>query len=90
MIRIPKLPFEKVTKIWKLLQVPLAANEAKHLQSFQPSLLCFSDRPLRAFLAFVSVPALEPHVPCHMEKHLTGSVLNPWQDLGLDSVKGTS
>lgn len=90
MIRIPKFSFEKVAKIWKLLMVPLAANEAKHLQSFQPSLLYCSDRLLRAFLAFVSVPALEPHVTCRMEKHLTGSVLNPWQDLGLDSVKGTS
>jgi len=40
-------------------------------------------------LAIVSVPTLELQVMCHMEKHLTESVLNPWQDLGLDSVKGT-
>lgn len=92
LIRISISVSKSHMNFWKLLQVLWVGNEAKHLQiGFLTPLSCASPTgQWKHFflLAVVSVPALGLQVMCHTEKHFTESVLNPWQALGLDWIKG--
>lgn len=94
LMRISKFPFEKSHKKSETSPGSLSSKGSKASSNRRLSnpLSCASPAgQWKHFfiLAIVSVPTLGLQVVCHMEKHLTESVLNPWQDLGLDSVKGT-